>query len=322
MKSSHNNIPRPVVDEDQFSAFEQDARDGYRQFPHAATKTRAKNHRLFWLIPSLAVLVLAMVWIQYSRPKTSQTPRVTATKMDRNDWILPDSIRELREIPKSEQIKLPRRSAANQPRVPHEQPSTDEPGMIGTLPIRQAKTSDQVHLHELDRHSYKEIYLNGIKLVDYRGIRNDNTLETATTFMTGTPAAFEQTETDEQKDWQTERVSYHFFIGETAQQVKAGNFKQALNRCNHILKTYPTDINAQFYRGFCLYNLGEFHAAATALQHVRSHEIRNFSEEATWYLALTYLQLNENVQARALLSEIVLENGFYASEAKKKLKNL
>lgn len=325
MESSNKNIKLINSDENHFSAFEQDAQEGFRQFPEANITGKRKFNRNKFIASIIigAFLLSFFVFIQLKEKNSEKEKIAHQKKWDQNDWALPDSIEKLVEIPKIDQIKLPVQPSKKTIEQQNESPEMEEPIQIGTLPLHKAKQSDQVVLNEIILKKGKEIYVSGIKLVDYRGIRHENTIETNTITMSGTPAEFEaETHSNQQPDWKAERVSYHLFISEMASQLQNGNFKQALNRCNHVLKTYPNDVNAQFYSAFCLYNLGDFQAAKNNFQQVKSNETTNFQEEANWYLALTYIQLNEISKAKEILEQIIDQNTYYKSEAKKKLRSL
>ena len=81
-------------------------------------------------------------------------------------------------------------------------------------------------------------------------------------------------------------------------------------------------MNALFYGGVCCVNLGQADKAIEYLDQVLQNENSSFSEEAKWYKALAYAKKKDFVTAKKLLNEIISENGFYAQQAKEKLKEI
>jgi len=105
-------------------------------------------------------------------------------------------------------------------------------------------------------------------------------------------------------------------------KFNAQDYENAVKLLNILVNYDANDVNALFYGGVCYVNLGQADKAIEYLDKVLQSENSSFLEEAKWYKALAYAKKNDFVTAKKLLDEIVLENGFYAEQAKEKLKEL
>lgn len=89
-----------------------------------------------------------------------------------------------------------------------------------------------------------------------------------------------------------------------------------------ILAVYPDDQNALFYCGASYYHLKKPTLAINKLEKILDHRQSPFSEEAKWYLALSYHKNNNDVLCRQWLEIIIAEKGFYELKAKEILKEI
>lgn len=65
------------------------------------------------------------------------------------------------------------------------------------------------------------------------------------------------------------------------------------------------------------YQIGDYSAAITNFKKVITRANPNYTENAEWYLLLSYLKNNQmGEEFNALLSKIISENGFYSQQAK------
>lgn len=172
------------------------------------------------------------------------------------------------------------------------------------------------------RSGAKEIYVADLKLIDYRAYRSRPTIQTKQLELTGLPADREAEANESiESTWKTVDVPYHDYIKKTMEFVADGKYKKALQRFNTILATYPDDINAHFYSGICFYNLQEYQSAIDHFNSCLHHPFSNFDEESLWLIANSYQALGKHKDAQIIYQEIVGAKGFYAEQAKKKLKS-
>tara|TARA_B100000508_G_scaffold118450_1_gene98605 strand:+ start:119719 stop:120798 length:1080 start_codon:yes stop_codon:yes gene_type:complete len=169
-----------------------------------------------------------------------------------------------------------------------------------------------------------EVYLNGLKTVDYRSIRTDEPIELLQELPMGTPA--DQSERMENEGSETEilikEVKYIDYLDETQRLFMNESFKKSLRRYLIIIDHYPDDVNAHFYSGLCYYNLGKYDQAIDHFNNSYSLQIGNFKQEAEWFKAKAYIQINESSKAKKLLKTIIEEDGFYSEQAAQLLNSL
>lgn len=190
------------------------------------------------------------------------------------------------------------------------------------------KTEDQAILYP-DRISEKEVYLHDLKFIDYRGQRFISPTDTRT--LSGTSAEREkkvktvnEAFSNEKSSYRDEstQVAYHDFLTETAFLMKSGDYKKALSNFSTILKAYPNDDNALFYSGYCLFNLEKYSDAIPFFQQSEQSVRINFTEEAEWYLFLSYVELKDISRAKSQGEKIAVRNGFYKYQVTKILDRL
>lgn len=146
------------------------------------------------------------------------------------------------------------------------------------------------------------------------------TVKTERMQYSGTPANLNYPDVTTKEDviWKEVEIPYHEYLEKTMTLFSQHKFKQALQRFETILTTYPTDMNANFYSALCLYNLGQYPKSLERLMKSYSVEFGNFYEEALWYIAQTHEKMRNTHQAKEMYARIEREGGFYAIEAGKK----
>jgi len=163
----------------------------------------------------------------------------------------------------------------------------------------------------------KETYIQDFKVVDYRYYRSRPNYKLNKEVLTGTPANSEiSTNTNEESDNIVE-IAYVSFLGKSLKCFSQNSYKDAMNRFDLILETYPDDVNALFYSALCLYNLNLFNQCEKRLLELKNSKFTNFEEEQEWYLLLTYYSLHKDQQFLELKSQIIEAGGFYSKKAEK-----
>lgn len=314
--------------------FDRDALEGWEKAASGMEIMRRADRRFlgrsrapFVIGGGLLLLLIAVLLLVPGRKEQRQVAVSPPVTVDKRDVVIEKDIEKLQELPAEMQIR-PQQVVSNfkgKQQQKEDKQAAAEPGQPEEeqfiLPLKKIQWYSNKPKLTIDRKWAKEVYLSDLKLVDYRSYRTRQEIPSEQMTMTGTPASQEQIgiRTDDQ-DWKAIDIPYHDYISQTMEQFKAGNFKQALNRTNFILKFYPDDINALFYGGLCYYNLNQADQAIVAFQRVISNPFSNFDEEALWYLANAYDLKNDKAKARELFQEIVLQKGYYAKQAEKNLR--
>ncbi|MFA5573463.1 MAG: hypothetical protein WC994_00250 [Brumimicrobium sp.] len=159
-----------------------------------------------------------------------------------------------------------------------------------------SKNSGGVLFHFAD-----EVYLNKIKIVDYKTYRDQ---------MINTESLVNQSIYNESES------TYYDLIESATFSFLSRKYKEALQKYMVILSNYPNDVNANFYTGICFFNLGEFEQAVGYFDKSYSIGYGNFREEAMWFTALANYEIDNLIGSRHFLKRIIKEEGYYLEPAK------
>jgi tetratricopeptide (TPR) repeat protein len=317
----------------ELDAFEKDALDGWQTsgvggFDMSTLdrhmKTKSNNLLLYFSLFSLCIAIGLFFLLRENPGKNAQltlndsdTPMVEETDLyiaEKYDTLVEKSASNRIEI------KLLQKKQDDQPIIKKEEKMEETAVIIESLPKLEIKINEKKPDLTINKKKVKEIYLSDFKLVDYRSLRSKPAVTTKQLDLTGTAANKEDKNiTDEEPVWRKVDVPYYDFIEKSMYLLNKGDLKKALSRFDLILETYDDDINAQFYSGFTLYNLGEYHKASEFFTLALRNEIANFDDEAAWYLALSLEKKGDKAGAKKILESIANSGSFYALEASKKL---
>lgn len=117
-------------------------------------------------------------------------------------------------------------------------------------------------------------------------------------------------------------VTYQETLEKAIKLFKNESYRAALSEFDVIIAKHPEDVNAQFYMGLSCYHLGHNKNALKKLDQVLKNKQSAFNEEASWYKALTLIQMKSTTAAKKILKTIVKTDGFYKAKAEQKLEEL
>ena len=240
-----------------------------------------------------------------------------------------ENIASFTPIKKSEQITKDQLKNQDN-RTTHSPSSTKKQNSnVNTEPVigqLSPKLVHELHKNQINTLPYREVsevYLNDLKTVDYRLLRDEKPIRLLQDLPTGTPANQSNgTNQIEMDNTQVREINYIDYLEETQYYFDRQAFKRALRRYLIILEHYPEDVNAHFYSGLCYHNLGQYTKAIEHFDQSFTLQIGNFREESEWFKAKALLQLNDSVSAKLLLEKIEKENGFYSEQATELLNSL
>ncbi|PKR80119.1 hypothetical protein CW751_11480 [Brumimicrobium salinarum] len=231
---------------------------------------------------------------------------------------------EIKAFEKKQTLKSQNRETKIHTKNSSKKKDTDT-AINNVLPIQSKGKIPNETSSNLKYNQAKEVYLSGLKNVDYRAYRS-KPIKERSLVSSGLPAnkaAHDQeSESPSSPSYQTKEYTYFNYLSNTAEHFSKGKFKIALRQYLEILDTYPKDVNANFYGGLCYFNLGEFKKAQNLLRSSYTLGYGNFRQEARWFIVQAHLEQNNFMKARYLLKKIVKENGFYSQKAQEKLKEL
>lgn len=317
---------------DQADPFEKDAAEGWQKASGGSELMKNLDKRFnrkprtpYYIAGLLIAAVSTVAGILLFTAKHVEPPIPVALQVpvEKIDVVLPKEIQVMEDLPadlqiQPKQVQKTFRQKAQQVAMPAPaEPIAEAPIYLSPrkLDINQPKA-----VLSTTKKKAKEIYLTGMKLIDYRAYRSKPQIASQQIVLGGLPANQEKVELEsDDADWKPIDIPYYDYIAKTVEQFAAGNMRQTLNRTQSILTFYPDDANALFYGGLCYYNLNEMDQAIVAFQHVIEQPYDNFDEEAVWYLANAYDLKNERSKARELYRFIAGQKGFYAKQAEKRL---
>lgn len=170
--------------------------------------------------------------------------------------------------------------------------------------------SNVIYLYDLKVADYNNLYFNpGLMRSDFRGgLSSDRENKDSPVNLM---------ESDLQKSIPANQV-----LKKGLELFSKGKYRKACAEFQLLIDVNPKDVNALFYQAVSAYQTGHYQTAINDLQALLKNENNVFHPEAKWNLALVQLKSGDKDSAKEILSEIVMEKGFYARKASDKLKGL
>ena len=119
------------------------------------------------------------------------------------------------------------------------------------------------------------------------------------------------------------RVPSNNDYGIAYDQYREGNYREAINEFEGIIRHDTTRITACFLLGISFIEVQNYSEAIKNLAYVIDQN-SGIIQQAEWYLALCYIKTRKTAQANLMLNRIIDENNCYkqlASEILKKIKS-
>ena len=163
----------------------------------------------------------------------------------------------------------------------------------------------------------KAIGFFGFLAVDYSQIYT-NTLETEREF-TGTAASqanLKENNSVLEKEFTRNVYTYREFLKQACYFMKERNFTNAITNFDLILEQFPRDVNAEFYLGYCHYELGNYSKAISYFQQAKNNGFDFFEEDAQWFIANSYENSGKYKEANKIYREIRKNGGYYSHKLK------
>lgn len=334
-----------AVDTDVNSTMQSLDRKIGKQFTESNSAHGQKSIYFFLATFMLVMLVLIIYTYQGNKvARESITETVTENKNETTITSSPNqsddktetveneiaAIENYTPITKSEQITKEQLKNSTEKTVESPQGNQTEsenrikPHKVDELSPKPLPNTSSNNEMELSYLTVSEVYLNSLKTVDYRKLRDQKKIKLLKELPIGTPA--NQANSDDESlattESLTKEVNYIDYLDETQRLFAKESFKRALRRYLIILDHYPDDVNAHFYSGLCYHNLGKYEKAIEHFDDSYTLAIGNFKEEAEWFKAKALLKTNDQKGAVQLLNKIVKEGGFYSEQAAELLNSL
>lgn len=111
-------------------------------------------------------------------------------------------------------------------------------------------------------------------------------------------------------------------LAQALARYEAGDYARALDTLEGLVQEQPRDAVAVFYAGVSQLALNRPREAVSSFERALAAGKTELSEPAQWYLALSYLKLNETPNAELTLRRIAGSSGFYKGRAEALLARL
>jgi len=95
----------------------------------------------------------------------------------------------------------------------------------------------------------------------------------------------------------------------------SGNYEDAYQQFQHSIGNGQNDEATWFYLGACALELNRYNQAEKAFKQIIEQNGDRYTEQANWYLALTYLKADKKAKSISLLQKIEQSNSSYAKKA-------
>jgi TolA-binding protein len=332
-KTSDENVKHRIEEKTFSSDFDLDALEGWEQSNWTSKNLKKLDKKflhkgvfgkwIFTLVLASSGVLVSFLFFQRlpdnpSQPTVKKHKEKTTFWIEPSDILLPATIEGMKEIPKKEQILI---ATLQEDYHLHQHeinfPAEKSNKSINNLPVRpleSKKIEGTLSNHQIVAH---EIYLHEIKLIDYRNYRVRPSIPSKQLILGGVPASLEDqnSKVTTDLDWKKIEIPYTEYLEKTIALFAKGNLKKALSRFDIILKTYPKDLNSNFYGGLCYFNLGQYTLASASFEKCLRSEFNNFNEEAEWYLAKSQWANGNQEEALKLFEKIKKEGGYYAPQA-------
>jgi tetratricopeptide (TPR) repeat protein len=117
-----------------------------------------------------------------------------------------------------------------------------------------------------------------------------------------------------------------YYVGYLMEQAmakyEAGEFAEASELFDQILKQDPQNQDALFYGAVSFLSLEKANKAINNLEKLQEIMPQTYEQDAQWYLSLAYLKKKKKAEAEKLLNEIIENEGHYMQRAKEALDDL
>lgn len=117
-------------------------------------------------------------------------------------------------------------------------------------------------------------------------------------------------------------ISQQDTVDNAQARYNAGDYAGVIDLLTEYTISGHDNYNAIYYLGLSYYNLGEYDNAITQFNKIIALETVEYNEDALWHKSLSLIQLNDTVNVRGLLQEIIQKQGKYKSEAEQALEEL
>ena len=103
---------------------------------------------------------------------------------------------------------------------------------------------------------------------------------------------------------------------------RQGKYNDAIQQFEMLVDGDQSSIQSNFLNGMANMQIDEYRKAIESFDIVISHNDNMFIEDASYYMGLSYLNIEENEKARTILEGLISSDSRYRKSAKKALKSI
>jgi len=111
-------------------------------------------------------------------------------------------------------------------------------------------------------------------------------------------------------------------LDQAIQHYYKKEYEEAFQQAEKFLKKFPKDPEGLFFSGVSALSLHKEKVAASRLEDCLETGAQQWKEDASWYLALSYVKLGKSGEAKPHLEFLAAGNGSHAAEAKTMLETI
>lgn len=113
------------------------------------------------------------------------------------------------------------------------------------------------------------------------------------------------------------------YLAEGVRSFLEGDYQLSKDRLQEYVNTDSGNIvTACFFLGLCQLELGNYFEAVSNFKKVSKGEFSYYQEHSKWYLALTYLKMNNLSEAEKIFKEFSLHKSIYSSKSSSILRKI
>ncbi len=340
MKKNKNILSRDAFDkilrkgntistQSNLDVFEREAIEGWKSSSYTFDDLKKLDKKFSrniistskWLYYSLSIMMIIVLVITLI-PKEKIAKKSILLKIEKTELVIPERIDTMTELPLEKQIEYVEVLKSQHYKSPSPQNTEKSKIQMPDFALRPLPVNiPQKPIPLIKQQKAKEIILNDLKAIDYTQYRKEQEILVEQVVLTGLPANYENESAiiSDKTVVIPHQIQYTEYLEKSLFYIQQKKWKNALVRFQEILRSFPNDVNAHFYAGWCSYNLSQFDAASIHFSACLQLEYSNFNEESTWYLALSLKAIGKKEIARELFEEIKQQKGYYSNLAEKEL---
>lgn len=167
-------------------------------------------------------------------------------------------------------------------------------------------------------------FILDLKVTGFDAYYMNEVIEEKDVMLTGTPAQFdndiEMKQTNPDQEDHMRKIPADKVLRDGLLAFRDSRYGKCIGKMEMLLDHNPNDINALFYSAVSYVKLEMYSKAIPLLDQILQDPNNVFDEEALWYKALALEGNGDTQAAQILFKQISDKGGFYAEQAKRKVK--